>query len=106
MAWTNCFSSLPNADDVATIKCLEPLFASVVTAIVSLSGVALFLMLLAGGFNFLFAGGDQKKLETARGTITAAIMGLVILVCAYLILRLISVFTGIQGLTNFQIIAP
>ena len=107
MAWTNCFATgIAGAEDVATIKCLEPLFANVITALVSLAGIALFLMLLTGGFNFMFAGGDQKKLEMARGTITAAIIGLVVFVCAYLILRLIAVFTGVSGLTNFQIIAP
>lgn len=100
--WSGCFENLPNANQVATIRCLEPLFKNVVTAVVSLSGVALFIMLLIGGFNFLFSGGDQKKLEKARGTITNAIIGLVIIVSAYLILRTVSVFTGVN-VTQFNI---
>lgn len=103
MPWTNCFeTTIANADDVATIRCLEPLFESVVRSLMALSGVALFIMLVIGGYNFLFAGGDQKKLEKARGTITSAIIGLVIITLAYLILLAIQVFTGVD-VTNFRI---
>lgn len=90
--------------DVATIKSLETLFANVVRAVVALSGVALFVMLVVGGYSLLFSGGDQKKLETAKGTITNAIIGIVVIVMAYLILRLIGVFTGLEDvITKFEI---
>jgi hypothetical protein len=61
--WTNCFeqalieikdpitkvviSSVEVGGDVATIKCLEPLFRNVITAAGALAGVALFLILIA-----------------------------------------------------------
>ena len=93
-----------NYGDVATVGSLEMLFANFIRAIVALAGIALFIMLLIGGFGFLFAGGDQKKLETARGTLTNAIMGLVIIVAAYLILRIIGVFTGLTNtITTFSV---
>lgn len=87
----------------ATIKCLEPLFQNIVAAVMALSGVALFVMLLVGGFNFLFSGGDQKKLEAARGTLTNAIIGLVVIVLAFLILKTISVFTGLPQILDFKV---
>lgn len=107
MEWTDCyFNDIPNAEKVASIKCLEPLFANVVRAVVALSGVALFIMLVAGGFSFLFSGGDQKKLEQARGTVTNAILGLALIASAYLILQVISAFTGVR-LNIFRVnIAP
>lgn len=90
--------------DVATIGSLEGLFSNLVTGIVSLAGVAVFVMILVSGFSFLFAGGDPKKLEQARGTFTNAVIGLVIIVTAYLILRIIGVFTGTETqLMNFTI---
>ncbi len=88
--------------DVATIKSLESLFRNVISSAVGLAGIALFIMLLIAGFNFLFAGGDQKKLEQAKGTLTNAILGLVVIVGAYLILRTIGVFTGVD-VTTFTI---
>ncbi len=100
--WSGCFSTLPNAQDVATFKCFEPIFISVVQALTALVGVALFVMLIVGGYGFLLSGGDQKKLEKARGTLTAAITGVVIIVVAYLILKTISLFTGVD-VTQFTI---
>lgn len=90
-------------NDVANIKCLEPLLANVVSAIIALAGVGFFVMLLIGGFNFLFSMGDAKKLEAAQHTITNAVIGLVVIVAGYLILRTIEVFTGVP-VTNFQVI--
>mgnify|MGYP001593940068 CR=1 FL=1 len=88
--------------DVATIQSLETLFVNLVKVVVALSGVALFVMLIVGGFTFLFSGGDNKQLEQARGTVTNAIIGLVVIVSAYLILRVIQVFTGVD-VTKFSI---
>jgi len=87
---------------VATLQCLEPIFTGVVQALTALVGVALFIMLVIGGFGFLVSGGDQKKLEKARGTLTAAVTGVVIIVVAYLILRTIQLFTGVD-VTHFTI---
>ncbi len=86
----------------ATIQCLEPLFQNAVIAIVSLVGVALFVMFVVGGFKFLLSGGDQKQLESAKNTLTYAIIGLVVIVVAFLILRTIQTFTGVD-VTHFTI---
>ena len=96
--WGNCVVT-----DAATFQCLEPIFSNIVGAVLSLAGVALFIMFLVGGFSFLFSGGDAKKLEQARGTLSNAVMGLVVIVAAYLILRIISVLTGVTDITTFQV---
>ncbi len=102
-AWTGCFNtSIKGAQDVASLQCLEPLFANVVRAVVALSAVALFIMLLVAGYTFLFSAGDQKKLAAARGTMTNAIIGLVVIVIAYLIVRILEIFLGVS-LSTFQI---
>lgn len=96
--WGTCVQQ-----EAATISCIEPLFANLVKSIVVLSGIALFVMLLIAGFKFLFSAGDQKKLEEARGTLTNAVIGLVVIVSAYLILRIIGAFTGLINLTTFDL---
>lgn len=97
MDWGQCANlSVANADNVASIQCLVPLFVNVVQAVVGLGAVALFIMLLSGGFNFLFSQGDPKKLEAARGTITQALAGIVVMSLAYLILLTIQNFTGVN----------
>ena len=88
--------------DTATIQCLVPLFEGIVKAVITLGAIGLFVMLLAGGFTFLFSGGDPKKLEAARGTVTQAIMGIAIMSIAYLIILTIEQFTGVN-VTEFSI---
>ena len=95
--WASCINQ-----GAATLGCLEPIFTGVVQALTALVGIALFIMLVIGGYGFLFSGGDQKKLEKARGTLTAAVTGVVIIVVAYLILLTIEKFTGVQ-VTKFTI---
>lgn len=109
--WSDCYNvAMVGGKDVgkevATITCLEPLFANIIRGVMALSGVALLVMLLIGGFNFLFSGGDAKKLEAARGTIGSAFLGLIVIIMAYVILNAIGVFTGVAGVTKFQIIIP
>ncbi|KKR02830.1 MAG: hypothetical protein UU25_C0020G0001 [Microgenomates group bacterium GW2011_GWB1_40_9] len=90
--------------DIATIGSLTSVIANVIRAVVVFSGVVLFIMLVVGGMSFLFSGGDQKKLEKAKGTITGAFAGLLVLIGSYLILRLIERFTGINITTfSFQL---
>ncbi len=95
--WDKCL-----VEGVATIGCLEPLFENTLNAILGLSAIGLFVMFVAGGFSFLFSGGDQKKTEQAKGTLTNAVIGLVIIVAAFLFLRTIGVFTGVD-VTKFMI---
>lgn len=89
--------------DVATFQSLETLFGNTVQALTALVGVAVFIMFVVGGFSFMFAAGDQKKLEKARGTITNAIIGVVVIIAAYLILRTIGVITGVTTITTFTV---
>jgi len=88
--------------DVATFQSLETLFGNTVQALTALVGVAVFIMFVVGGFSFIFAGGDQKKLEKARGTLTSAIIGVVVIVAAYLILLTIKALTGVD-VTTFTV---
>ncbi len=90
---------------VATIGCLPVLFANLVGSLTELAVVGVFIMLLVGGFKFLFAGGDAKKLESARNTVTQAIIGIVIMSLAYLILLTIQTFTGVD-VTHFGVTVP
>lgn len=92
-------------NDPATLQDLETVFGNVVTSLLALGGVILFLMLLSGGFKYLTSGGDPKATETAQKTLTYAIGGLVLLAGSYMILNIISTFTG-ADVTNFVIFKP
>jgi TRAP-type C4-dicarboxylate transport system permease small subunit len=79
---------------VATIKGFEWIFRNVVTMIIGFAGIALFILLLAGGFKYLTSGGNPESVASAQKTITYALIGLVIIALAFLILIFIQTFTG------------
>jgi len=70
-------------------------FASVI--IMFLFGIAAliaFIMLLVGSVKFIFSGGDVEAAAGAKNTITYAIIGLVLVICAFAIVRVLEVVLG------------
>jgi hypothetical protein len=67
------------------------------------AGIALFIMLLVGGFKYISAGGDPKAAEAAKKTLTYAIGGIVLISMSYLFIRIVADFTGVTNLVNFSI---
>ena len=81
---------------------LEVIFKSVISLAIGFAGIAFFIMFIVGGFNYLTAGGNPQAVEGAKKTLTYAIGGLVLIALAFLILKLISTFTGVD-VTTFKI---
>lgn len=88
--------------EVTTIQGFECIVKIILRIAVQLAGLAVFIMLLVGGFKYLTSGGDPKATESAKNTITYAIFGLALLLGGWLILRFIYEFTGID-VTQFVI---
>lgn len=103
--WTEpCFE--PTAvGNVATIQGFECIFINILNIATSLAGLAVFIMLLVGGFKYLTSGGDPKASQSARNTLTYAIAGLVLVIAAWFILKFIAEFTGVE-VTIFKIPGP
>lgn len=98
MEWSSCL-----IQGVPQFSCLEVIFARLLAVAGGLAGMILLVMLVFGGFRWMSSAGNPKGTEAARGTITAAIMGIVFIVGAYIILRIIEGFTGLK-VTQFQIV--
>ena len=94
-SWENC-----TTNGIATLACLEVIIQRILNIAVRLAGIAAFIMLIVGGFQFLTAGGDPKKTQAASSTLTYAIFGLVAVIAAWFILLFIEKFTGVK-LTEF-----
>lgn len=88
--------------DVATIQGFECLFYNLLQVIVIIAGLAFLFMFISGGFQYLLSSGDGKKVAAASSTLTMSIVGLIGVVASFLILRLITSFTGVD-VTNFLI---
>jgi len=55
--------------------------------------------LIFGGIKWISSGGDKEQTAKAQSTITAALIGLVIVFAAWAIIKLIETFFGISILT-------
>ena len=89
-----CTLKVDKASSIVTTIITTLLIAAVI--------IALF-FLIYGGIRWIMSGGDKGKIDQARGTITAALVGLVIAFLAFFIVSIISfVLTG-QSSFNFAI---
>lgn len=70
-----------------------------ITLILIIAVVLALAFLIWGGVKWITSGGDKGKVESARNTIIAAIIGLVIAFLAFFILNLV---LGLFGIDQFQ----
>lgn len=82
-------------------------FGSVIGAAITLLFVIAVIVALGflvwGGLKWILSGGDKSAVESARNTIVAAIVGLVIVFLSYFILNLVLTFFLGNGLSNLAI---
>lgn len=105
--WTGvCVSGIgtdPAAHDVATIQGLECLIANIFTVVITLIGLAAFVMFIVGSVLWLVSGGSPEGTKKARDTLTYAVLGIVISLSAFIVLNLIAGFTGVEIIKQFII---
>ncbi len=73
-----------------------PIIQAVIRFILVVAFVLAFIFLLIGGIRWIIAGGDEKAVAGARNTITAALIGLVIVLVAFALIRLVEIFFGVS----------
>ena len=67
--------------------------------ILSIGLLFFFGMLVLGIIKWIGSGGDKQSLEEAKSKMTNAVIGLVVMLCIYLILNFLGTFFGITILT-------
>ncbi len=75
---------------------------SLIQLALAAAGLLFFAMLILGGFKYLTAGGDEKAAASARGTLTQAFIGLIIIVAAFLISQLLFKIFGLEGIIQLS----
>lgn len=90
-------SSTPN-----TLADLETVIKNLLGAATSIIGLAIFVMLVVGAFQYITAGADQKAVEKSQQVFTFALMGGAAVIILWLIFVFLKEFTGID-LLKFNI---
>ncbi len=64
------------------------------------AGVLLLFYLIMGGFSLMTSGGDPKGMQAAKGQISSALIGFVIVFAAYWIVQIIGIILGLDDIRN------
>lgn len=85
--WKNNVCVPKNAEDPVTIYI--QIFAG---ALVMLSGGIAVIVIAVGGVLYIAAHGNQQQLEKAKNTLTFGVMGMLIVIFSYMIVRVVLMF--------------
>lgn len=80
--------------NAAAFTSIGQLLSTLVTAAIIVAGLAAFIFLIVGGFQYLTSGGDKAAAQAARDRITYAIMGLAIVAAAVAIIQVLGAVFG------------
>jgi hypothetical protein len=99
-AWrSSCLSN----SGVATLRCIPDVFSNLVNGALIFAGSVAVILIIYAGINLVMSGGDQKKVQGARQTLTFAIIGLVIVLCSFGIIYFIGYLTGTHCIENMTL---
>lgn len=75
-----------------TIETPEDAITAVIEIVLGVAGALAVLFVIIGGFRYITAQGDEKKVEGAKATLKNAIIGLVVILLAFAILSAVESF--------------
>lgn len=83
-------------DTIAKLGCLPFYLGNVINGLFALSAVAAILLIIISGIRLLSSGGDASRVAKARTSLYYSIIGFVIVLSSFLILKVISFITGAE----------
>jgi len=90
-------------DGTATIQGIGCMLANVLSVVLTLIGMAGFVMIIYAAFTMLLSAGKSQQVEKSKNTITFAIIGIILALSAFIIINLLASFTGIDEIRTFLI---
>ena len=85
---------------------LGGLLSALLILIYAFAALLAFVFIVIGGMQWITAGGDKVAMQSARDRITAAVVGLVIVVAAFAITTIITTVLGINIFEGIEIPGP
>jgi hypothetical protein len=90
---------VPSLNTITISKIVSGAIALVFIA----AALVFFFMLVLGGIKWMMAGGDKEKATEARGQLTSALIGLIVIFLAWAISKLLAILFGVDILGEFTI---
>lgn len=79
----NLAGTVGNQAGITSQRTLPEIVGSIINIVLGFLGIVFLVLMLYAGFQWMTAGGDEKKVDKARTMITQAIIGLVVIVAAF-----------------------
>jgi len=79
------------------------LISSTIQVLLIVAAVFFFIYLLIGGIRWIMSGGDKGNIEKARGQITHALIGLLIVLGVWIINGILASLFGIDIISNIKL---
>ena len=106
-SYANFVNLSVNANDISNAAgpdiTIGHVIGFVVDAAVIFGILAALIYIVLGAFNWITSGGDKAKVDSARGHIVAAVIGLIIIFLTLVIINFVLQVLGIGTLTNLRI---
>jgi hypothetical protein len=61
------------------------------------AGILLFFVVASAGYDYILSQGEPEKLTTAQSKITYALIGIILLVASYMIVRVVGAVMGLDS---------
>ncbi|OGV93195.1 hypothetical protein A3B57_04200 [Microgenomates group bacterium RIFCSPLOWO2_01_FULL_47_10] len=87
------------ADGFGLITNLGEYVARIISAVLTVGGIATLIYMIMGGIQWIMSGNDKTKVEEARTRLTNAVIGLAIVAASWAVFLLADYFFGL-GLTE------
>lgn len=84
------------ATQISPIQDIGLFVSNIVGVALAIASIATFVLLVWGGLEWIMAGGDKNKLESARSRITNALVGLAIVAIAWAVFIFVDYFLGLD----------
>lgn len=95
MEWNSCLQ-----DGIATLACIPIVIKNVIQWALIFAGVVALFLIIYAGFQFVTSKGDPQQVDSAKKTLTYAIIGLLLILLSFAILNLMATVTGVSQITN------
>src|SRR5438445_213107 len=89
MDWSSCLDK-----GVPTVLCVNVLLSNLINGALIFAGAAAVILIIFAGARFVTSGGERKNIDSAKKTITYAIIGLIVILVSFGIINLIIAITG------------
>lgn len=74
---------------------LGEIISGILPYLFTIAGLLLLLYLLLGGFQLMTSGGDPKKMQEAKGKLTNALVGFIIVFVSYWLVQIVASILGL-----------